>query len=194
MTDANGHGGSALASDLDDAKRRLRVEAALRRQSCDPAAGTRLADHLLGSGIIPPGVTVAGFWPMRNEIDIRPALQRLHDRGQPLALPRTTPRGHALTFHGWMPGDDLLPGPFGTMHPDGPPVRPAILLAPLLAFDATGARLGYGGGYYDRTLAALPGAIAVGCAYASQQVARVPAGPHDARLNAIVTENGVIVA
>ena len=81
---------------------------------------------------------------------------------------------------------------FGTLRPDGPEIVPDLLFVPLLAFDRRGRRLGYGGGYYDRTLAALPGAIAVGCAFAAQEMDEVPAGPHDIALDAVATEREVI--
>ena len=82
---------------------------------------------------------------------------------------------------------------FSTFRPDGPVVVPDFLLVPLLAFDAAGRRLGYGGGYYDRTLALLPHAVSVGCAYAAQQLDEVPAGEYDARLHAVATERAVHV-
>jgi 5-formyltetrahydrofolate cyclo-ligase len=77
---------------------------------------------------------------------------------------------------------------FGTFAPDGEVLRPDWLFVPLLAFDRRGHRLGYGGGYYDRTLAGLPGATAIGCAFAAQEMARVPIGPNDIALHAIATE------
>ncbi len=81
---------------------------------------------------------------------------------------------------------------FGTLRPTGAAGTPDFLLVPLLAFDRRGHRLGYGAGYYDRTLAGLCGAFALGCGYAAQEVAEVPAGPNDVRLHAIATEHGVI--
>ncbi len=171
-------------------KQTMRHAALARRAGLDPALGTRLVDHALP--LVPGAGLVAGFWPLPGEIDIRPLLRALHGRGHALALPRTPPRGAPLSFHLWSPGEALLPGRFGTAHPAGAAVIPAVLLVPLLAFDGAGRRLGYGGGYYDRTLAALPGALAIGCAYAAQQVDCVPAGPHDIPLAAVVTERGVI--
>jgi len=109
-----------------------------------------------------------------------------------LALPVTPPRGQPLLFRRWRFGTPLVPGRFGTSVPpeDAPVVAPNALLVPLLAFDAAGRRLGYGGGYYDRTLAALPGVWALGVAFAGQQVAKVPAGAHDVPLHGIATEAG----
>ena len=158
----------------------------------DPAWGALLAAHVLERCPPAPGQTVAGFWPMPGEIDIRPLLLELHRRGNPVALPVTPPRGQPLAFHRWRPGDSMAAGRFGTMRPIGDPMTPGMLLVPLLAFDASGRRLGYGAGYYDRTLALLPGRRTIGCAFAAQQVAEVPAGPHDVALDAVATERGVI--
>ena len=144
------------------------------------------------AGIVPPGAVVAGFWPLAGEIDIRPLLLALHQRRHLLALPFTPPRGQPLTFHRWLPGEALVPGRFGTAHPVSAAVTPDVLLVPLLAFDERGNRLGYGGGYYDRTLAALPGTLTIGCAFAAQHVASVPAGLNDIPMTFIATEDGVL--
>ena len=129
---------------------------------------------------------------MGQEIDIRPLLTTLVRLGHGVVLPETPPRGQPLLFRRWQPGSVMVPERFGTLRPDGDVATPDVLLVPLLAFDLAGHRLGYGGGYYDRTLATLPGAQAIGCAYAAQQVETVSAEPHDIRLNAIATERGVI--
>ncbi|MCY4231876.1 MAG: 5-formyltetrahydrofolate cyclo-ligase [Alphaproteobacteria bacterium] len=134
------------------------------------------------------GRCIAGYWPVRREIDPRPLLLALGARGRLIALPVTGPRGAVLEFRLWRPGDMLTPGPFGLWEPTGPPAEPDVLLVPLLAFDACGNRLGYGGGYYDRTIAAT-GALAIGAAYAAQKVEAVPVGPHDRPLAGIVTEH-----
>ncbi len=130
---------------------------------------------------------IAGYWPVRGEIDPRPLLQAL---GRPVALPVTGARGTVLDFRLWRPGDRMAPGPFGIPEPTGPTAEPDVLLVPLLAFDARGNRLGYGGGYYDRTIAAT-GALAIGAAHAAQEVAAVPVGPDDRRLAGILTETGL---
>lgn len=161
------------------------------RAAQDPALGTHLAQHILREVPLQPGQSVAGFWPMGQEVDIRPLLHALHARGHPILLPVTPPRGQPLTFCRWRPGDALQPERFGTFRPIGEPGSPDLLLVPLLAWDGQGRRLGYGGGFYDCTLAGLPGRLAIGCAYAAQQVPEVPAGPRDMPLDAVATELGV---
>jgi 5-formyltetrahydrofolate cyclo-ligase len=179
-------------SSSDAAKRALRQTLKALRAGCDPALGAALAAHLLAQSPPPSGATVAGYWPIGSEIDIRPLLLALHARGHPIGLPETTPLGQPLIFRRWQPGDAMLAGRFHTFHPAGEPVRPDWLAVPLLGFDRAGHRLGYGGGYYDRTLALLPGAVAIGCAFACQEVDGVPATEYDARLAAVATEGGLI--
>ena len=130
---------------------------------------------------------------MGTEIDVRPLLNALHARGHPVLLPFTPPCGQPLSFRRWQPGDALRPGRFGTLTSIGEIGTPDVLLVPLLAWDGRGHRLGYGGGYYDRTLALLPGRCAIGCAYDVQRVPELPVGPHDIPLDAVATETGVTV-
>ncbi|WP_439550802.1 5-formyltetrahydrofolate cyclo-ligase [Falsiroseomonas sp.] len=179
---------------LAELKAEARKAALARRLGQDAlTCGEALAAHLMRDLPPPPGAIVAGFWPMGPEIDIRPLLHALHERGHAIALPVTPKRGQPLHFRQWRPDDALARGPMGTSQPgpDAAALVPDWLLVPLLAFDRAGRRLGYGGGYYDRTLAALPGATAIGTAFACQEVDEVPAGPEDAPLTAIVTERGV---
>lgn len=129
---------------------------------------------------------------MGEEIDIRPLLEALHARGHQVVLPETPPRGNPLIFRYWHPGMAMLRERFGTSRPSGDICVPDLLLVPLLAFDRRGHRLGYGGGYYDRTLAGLPDATAIGCAYAAQELDEVPVAEYDAPLHAVATERGVI--
>lgn len=177
-----------MTDPLADAKRAARRVARLARKAHDPELGQELARHLMARMPPPAGAKVAGFWPMGDEIDIRPLLEALHASGRTVLLPETPPLGHPLVFRLWHPGMAMVAERFGTQCPTGDVATPDWLLVPLLAFDRGGRRLGYGGGYYDRTLAALPAAVAVGCAFAAQEVAEVPAGPFDVRLDAIATE------
>ncbi len=174
------------------AKRAARALALACRQGSDPGLGVALAKAVLRDIPPPEGAVIAGFWPIGDEIDIRPLLLALAQRGHPIVLPETPRRGLPLIFRRWQPGAALIAGRFGTFHPDGPALAPELLFIPLLAFDRAGRRLGYGAGYYDRSLATLPGARRIGCAYAAQEMDNVPAGPYDAVLDAVATERGVI--
>jgi 5-formyltetrahydrofolate cyclo-ligase len=180
-------------SNIDTLKQAARARALIARAGCDPAWGAALADHVLASCPPPPGAIVSGFWPMQGEIDIRPLLQALHARGHRVVLPVTPRRGNPLTFRLWHPGMEMVAERFGTLRPTGEVAVPDTLFVPLLAFDRAGRRLGYGGGFYDRTLAGLPGACAIGCAFAAQELDEVPATDYDARLHAVATERGVIL-
>ena len=187
----------AAASDvvLQAAKAAARKLARAKRATLISAeAPALLAEAVLASHAPPLGAIIAGYWPMGDEMDPRPLMLALAAGGHALALPVTPPRGQPLAFRAWAPGAALRAGPMGTSEPiSGDELRPDILLVPLLAFDRAGRRLGYGGGYYDLTLAALPGAKAIGIAYAGQEMPEVPAGPQDFRLPLIATETGVIL-
>jgi len=190
---AGASGGDPVA-DLDAVKRDARTRAVAARAGQDAAGcGAALMGHVLRGCPPPIGAIVSGFWPLEGEIDVRPLLTALHERGHPVVLPITPRRGNPLTFGLWRPGDALVPERFGTVRPIGPVLAPDFLLVPLLAFDRAGRRLGYGGGFYDRTLASLPGRFALGCAFAAQEVAKVPVGPFDHRLNAVATERGIVI-
>jgi 5-formyltetrahydrofolate cyclo-ligase len=179
-------------TDLIEAKRAARERALAARAACGPTVGAALAEHVLREAPPPARAVVSGFWPIGQEIDIRPLLLALHERGHPIVLPETPKRGNPLIFRLWRPGDDLVAERFGTMRPTGAERAPDFLLVPLLAFDRRGNRLGYGAGYYDRTLALLPGRFRLGVAYAAQELDEVPAGPYDASLDAVATERGVV--
>jgi 5-formyltetrahydrofolate cyclo-ligase len=151
-----------------------------------------LAEHVLEDYPPPKGAIIAGFWPLEGEINIHPLLTGLAARGYKLCLPVTPKRGEALTFRLWKPGDALIEGRFRTMHPKADiAAMPDFILTPLLAYDRFGHRLGYGAGYYDRTFAALPRAIRLGCAFSAQELPNVPHGRDDMPLHAIATERGV---
>ena len=141
---------------------------------------------------------IAGYWPIRSEPDIRPLLTALLERGREIVLPIVVGPGLALKFRQWTPDDDLVPGPLGTATPgsDRQECRPDIMLVPMLAFDRTKYRLGYGGGFYDRTIAGFREArhkfIAIGIAYAGLEIAELPKDPWDQPLDAILTEQGLL--
>ena len=177
---------------LSTAKAAMRKAAIMRRDACDPALGVELARHVLDGIPIAAHLVIAAFWPMGREIDIRPLLIALHTRGHAVALPETPPRGQPLVFRRWEPGMAMVAERFGTQRPSGPIIVPDLIFTPLLAFDRAGRRLGYGGGYNDRTLAGLPHARAIGCGYACQEVDEVPADAYVALLSAIATEAGII--
>jgi 5-formyltetrahydrofolate cyclo-ligase len=143
-----------------------------------------------------PGAIVSGYWPMRDEADPRALMTALGAKGHPLALPRIAARGAPLHFHRWKMGDAMVVASFGMSEPlpDAERLTPSVLLVPLLAFDATGHRLGYGGGYYDRTLQALRATgkiVAVGIAYGGSEIAELPHLEHDQKIDVVVTEKGV---
>jgi 5-formyltetrahydrofolate cyclo-ligase len=180
-------------SAIDDAKRAMRAERMAARAGQNPeGAGKALTALVLRDCPPPQGVVVSGFWPLAGEIDIRPLLLALHARGHPVVLPVTPKRGLPLSFRLWQPGEPLVAERFGTMRPTGAERSPDFLLVPLLAFDRHGGRLGYGAGYYDRTLPHLTPRFALGCAFAAQEVPEVPMGVRDVRLDAVATEREMI--
>ena len=134
---------------------------------------------------------------MNNEFDVRPLMIKLSEFGYDCALPVVVALGEALVFRCWQPGDPLVKAKFGMREPGAQAAStvPDIVLTPLLAFDDTGRRLGYGGGFYDLTLRQLRATrpiIAVGVAYQAQRVDKVPSGDRDERLDWIVTEERAI--
>jgi 5-formyltetrahydrofolate cyclo-ligase len=145
-----------------------------------------LDDPALRQWLPAPGAVVAGFRAIRSELDPAALLDRLAATGYALALPRVASQG--LVFHRWRPGDRLVAGRFGLHEPDAaaPIVEPLLYLTPLLAFDREGGRLGYGKGYYDRVFAAGPAIPRIGLAFREQEVQRVPCGPNDVRLQAVI--------
>jgi 5-formyltetrahydrofolate cyclo-ligase len=178
----------------------LRRELTARRDALPPDIRSAAAEAIAARHFplpIAPGSVISGFMPMRSEISPLPLMKALADAGARLALPVTGPRGAPLTMRAWAWGEPLASGVWGIREPkpEAPQVEPDILLVPLLAFDRAGGRLGYGGGYYDITLARLrscKAVTAIGLAYASQEIARVPTTPHDATLDLVLTEQEVI--
>jgi 5-formyltetrahydrofolate cyclo-ligase len=180
-----------MSFDLVSQKAAMRAQAIALRDACDPALGAAMAKHVLHDCMPKPGTVVAGFWPLPGEIDIRPLLHALATVGYDIVLPVTPARGQSLTFRRWNIDDAMLLGRFGTKHTGGIEMTPDFILVPLLGFDPKGNRLGYGAGYYDRTLAELPAAFRLGCAFAAQEFTKIPASPTDLKLQAIATELGV---
>ena len=151
------------------------------------------ADHLSDVLARHSGAALSGYMPMRTEIDPLPAMAA---HVGPVGVPVIMAKAQPLAFRRWTPDAAMVMGEFGALVPAaGEWIVPRVLIVPLLAFDAAGFRLGYGGGFYDRTLETLRAAgpvTAVGYAFAAQQVDRVPTEPTDQRLDLIVTENGVV--
>jgi 5-formyltetrahydrofolate cyclo-ligase len=184
-----------VTSDIPAAKRTSRAAARSVRAQIDPggAAGQLEATFLDAFADLPAGATIAGYWPIGDELDVRPLMERLHVRGCALCLPVVVAKGRPLLFRRWRPGDALVPGGLGIPVPGegAGEVRPDLLLVPLLAFDRGGHRLGYGAGFYDRTLALLRSdgpVTAVGVGYDAQEVPAVPRDALDQPLDWIVTE------
>ena len=188
---------------VDDEKQELRLKAKASRLAwtveAGPEAGEKLAANFfkIAEGFLEHSPVIAGYWPMTDEIDVRPLLGRLHDQGRTIVLPVVVAGGKPLIFRRWQPGMALEEGAFGTQHPGPgqPEESPGCLIVPLLAFDRRGYRLGWGAGFYDRTLAGLRltgPVIAVGVAFHAQQVDRVPQTPKDRQLDWIVTDQAVL--
>jgi 5-formyltetrahydrofolate cyclo-ligase len=181
-------------------KAELRAEALTRRDLLPPVLRAQAAEAVAVRPL-PPGIpreaVVSGFMPIRNEINPLPLMRRLAERGSRLALPTIVGRGQALRFRAWKFGEPLRRGQWGIREPEpgAPEVDPDVLLVPLAAFDRRGHRIGYGAGYYDKSILALrarKSILAIGLAFAVQEIDEVPALPHDARLDLVLTEREVI--
>lgn len=186
-------------SEANAAKARLRAEAISRREALPLGLRREAANKIAEIGIdfaAPCAeAIVSGFMAIGAELDPLALLERLHCEGLTLALPVLQPKGQPLQFRSWAPGEALLTRLWGIREPAAaaPEVEPDILLVPLLAFDARGNRLGYGGGFYDRTLErlrALRPVLAIGIAYNEQEVASVPHQAGDERLDWVLTPSG----
>lgn len=185
----------AIAARKAALRRRMRAR---RETLAAPEAGERLAELAWRPLLEQAGIDgmVAGYWPIHHEIDPRPLMERLAGHEVTLALPVVTARHQPLIFRRWRPGEPLIRGAFGVPVPpeDAPTLRPAVVLVPLLAFSRAGHRLGYGGGYYDRTLAGLRATgrvLAVGLAHAEQELDELPVTPDDSPLDMIVTDRAI---
>jgi len=181
-------------------KNDLRV-AALAKRDALPAADRAAAAQAMADRVfpilVPPGAIVSGYSPMKSELNPVPLMRTLADIGAQLALPVVQGRGKPLIMRAWSFGAPLVSGVWGIREPaaDAPEVFPDIMLVPLAAFDRTGHRIGYGAGYYDMTIArirAMKPVTAIGLAFAAQEADKVPAEPHDAPLDLVLTEKDVI--
>jgi 5-formyltetrahydrofolate cyclo-ligase len=186
-------------SDTIALKAELRAEA-LRRRDALPAEMRAAAAEQIAARAFPvaaAGKIFSGFMPMRSEINPLPLMRKLAQAGAKLALPAIAGRGHPLIMHAYAFGDELARGQWGIREPkpEAAEVAPDILLVPLAAFDRAGHRIGYGAGYYDMTIAGLRAnrpILAVGLAFAAQEIREVPLTPRDARLDLVLTERETI--
>jgi 5-formyltetrahydrofolate cyclo-ligase len=182
-------------------KSRLRAELRAARASVPPdmaaEAAARIAARglafVLGGGLAPETTPVALYASLPGELDSLPLLAALAEAGHPTLLPVAGVKATPLTFRLWRPGDPLAAGRFGLREPvaAAPAMVPRILFAPLLGFDAEGTRLGFGGGYYDATLAQLRAQgliLAGGLAFSCQKATKIPRERHDEGLDFVITE------
>lgn len=184
---------------LDADKKALRVEARTRRLMAFMRNGAGAGDKLAGHGIEFSGATppmiVSGFSSIGDELDVRPLMHALHGQGFKLALPVIKAKGEPLVMRSWAPGEELEKRTWGIEEPldSAPEVLPDVVLVPLLAFDDDGYRLGYGGGFYDRTLEKLRSIkpiIAIAVAFDEQRVDAVPREGYDQPCDWILTPSG----
>lgn len=182
-----------------DEKKAMRAEAKARRARVHEARGAELAARLARHGLAflqaPPGAIVSVFASMPDELDTGPLIATLVAQGYRLCLPVMQGKKLPLIFRAWVPGDAMGEAVWGIREPlpDKPVLEPDVVLTPLLAFDAEGWRLGYGGGFYDRTLERLRGlkpVVAVGLGYDEQKVDAVPHLDYDQRLDWVLTPSG----
>jgi 5-formyltetrahydrofolate cyclo-ligase len=190
----------ANIAETDSPKARLREQAFARRDAL-PADARAAAAEAIGARPFPvtvaAGMIVSGFSPMKTEINPLPLMRKAAQLGARLALPAIAGRDKPLIMRAYAFGDELARGQWGIREPkpDAPEVAPDILIVPLAAFDRIGHRIGYGAGYYDMTINALRAkkkVVAMGIAYAAQEIASVPATERDARLDFVLTEREVI--
>lgn len=185
---------------VKEEKARLRTEAFARRDAMPAEARAKAAETVTRRPFpvpVPQGAIVSGFSPIRTEFNPVPLMRKLADAGASLALPVVAGSGLPLTMRAWKFGDEMASGVWGIREPkpSAPEVFPDILLVPLACFDRSGHRIGYGAGYYDRTIARLRGMkkiAAIGVCFAVQEIEHVPATPFDQRLDLVLTENEII--
>ncbi len=185
---------------LETQKATLRATALAARDALSSERRAAAAQSIALRGLpfeIAPGAVVAGYSPIRSEIDPMPLMRKLAAPGMRLALPAIVAGDRLLKFRAWCPGDRLRRGRLGILEPsaDAEEAIPDIMLVPLAAFDRAGHRIGYGAGHYDRTLEHLrkmKAITAMGVAFAAQEVEAVPALLHDAALDYVLTETQVL--
>tara|TARA_R110002012_G_scaffold91128_1_gene222211 strand:+ start:486 stop:1046 length:561 start_codon:yes stop_codon:yes gene_type:complete len=175
----------------------IEAKRGIAHEALKDSAGTAISEHFLTAVPRADASVIAGYWPFRTEIDPRPLMLALHALGHRVVLPVVARKAAPLKFRLWGPGATLVKAGLGGLVPDvgAPELEPDLLLVPMLAFDDAGFRLGYGGGFYDRTLEELRGlksVRAVGVAYEAQRVPAVPRAVTDQRLDALLTETGII--
>src|SRR5690606_35197139 len=190
-------GAPVTAPSPEDEKSSLRRLALARRASIDrdlrDAAPLAAARHFCDGVRLAADDVVAGYWPIRDEIDCRPLLEHLLAAGRAVALPGFTAAG-GLSFRRWSDGEALHPAGFGTLAPPetAPVVQPTVMFVPLLGFDSEGTRLGYGKGHYDRAIASMPERpLLVGYGFAAQELDGIPREAHDVPLDIMITETGL---
>ena len=190
-----------MTSTNADSKAALRQAALLRRRALPPETRAAFSRRLTEEGLRLArewgARTVSAFHPIRDEPDTIALLAAISDAGLPTALPTLAGRGRALVFRLWRPGDPTRSGEMGIAEPlaEAPAVEPDLVFVPLACFDRRGHRIGYGAGYYDRSLAHLRSmqpVRAIGVAYGVCEVAAVPYEAHDQTLDAVVTERDTI--
>ncbi len=185
-----------MSGALADIKKKARAEASRRRAATHETLKDTAGAALAARGLpirLDPGI-VSGFIPYKSEISTIPLLNALRRCGWTTALPVVIAPGQPLVFRAWAPGAPLVAGVWDIPIPPetATEVLPDVLLVPMLAFDRAGYRLGYGGGFYDRTLEKLrklKPVTAIGIAYQAQMVDQVPRGVHDAPLDYVMTEH-----
>ncbi|MEY4696631.1 MAG: hypothetical protein RIT14_1059 [Pseudomonadota bacterium] len=179
-------------TDIDAAKALARTRAFAARKAAFAAGQGQAAELLADVLAAHRGKVLAGYMAMRTEID--PTAAMAAHQG-PVGVPVIPGRGVPLRFREWTPGCHMVAGDFGALVPqEGAWLEPEVLIVPLVGFDARGFRLGYGGGFYDRTLAGLRAkrpTLAIGFAFAAQELPEVPIDAYDQRLDLIVTEQGL---
>jgi 5-formyltetrahydrofolate cyclo-ligase len=185
------------ADDMSARKRSVRkqfigVRKAISENKAKEAA-QKACEHFLNNVPISPDHIVSGYHPIQNEINILPLMEALFHRGHRICLPVIEKKAMPLKFRIWTPECTLMEGEFGALIPkDGGWIEASLVILPMLAWDRTGNRLGYGGGFYDRTLSVLRARrkiLAVGYAFSAQESDSVPVENTDQRLDFLVNED-----